>query len=163
MGKSIILRKNSQHCSRTLPAASVGSSKRALSLHPRAAIFSWRKLPQNMYWITSALPTTAPPGLWHGLRPSRRTPACRWPLAISSTTTISTRVQFTAKKSKIKPFVFPGCDFWPVYLLILQSHLKRLWPKPLHVLPWQIPADGSGFCWSFCQNWITPTLRLYRQ
>lgn len=40
--KSIILRRNSQHCSPTPPAASAGSLKRALSLHPKAAIFSWK-------------------------------------------------------------------------------------------------------------------------
>ena len=35
--------------------------------------------------------------------------------------------------------------------------------KPLHALQSWIPAGGSVFCWSFCQSWTTPTLRLYRQ
>lgn len=74
--KSIILRRNSQHCSPTPPAASAGSSKRALSLHLKAAIFSWRNMPQNMCWIISAPPMTAPPGLWRGRLPLPRIPAC---------------------------------------------------------------------------------------
>ena len=30
-----------------------------------------------------------------------------------------------SKKSRINLFVFPGCNFWRAYLLILQSHSKR--------------------------------------
>ena len=76
LGRGLILRRNSQHCSPTPPAASAGSSKRALSLHLKAAIFSWRNMPQNMCWIISAPPMTAPPGLWRGRLPLPRIPAC---------------------------------------------------------------------------------------
>ena len=42
----------------------------------KAAIFSWRNMPQNMCWIISAPPMTAPPGLWRGRLPSPRILVC---------------------------------------------------------------------------------------
>lgn len=50
--------------------------KEALSLRLRAATFSWRKLPQNMCWIISAPPMTAPLGLWRGRLPLPRILVC---------------------------------------------------------------------------------------